>query len=334
MKITKFNISFLTFLLLLILSTTSFAGIGNFVPQTDNANDIRAIFGFFDLRDRESFIQLTNIESENQLFHIQVFNVADNCNENNFFDLYTPNDTHVYNLRDVLTNDGNPAGLILPNGAYGIIAITSVLNTESIEDNADYFGNLRVIDDTGYEYRTNLLPFADNDNEATDLYNFNFNQNGGVILSDVVGLIINTIPDSESYEWEASNVLNTFIVYDVDIYDLNETPFSCRDIIFACIDENNPLAEEILSVDPDSGTNGASVARFEYGINDAIPHSKGGELLCPGNNIPEGIVNLQVQGRELPEGNRDFFIAGFIGLNNGNGRGSMDSFWGTVFESN
>ena len=32
----------------------------------------------------------------------------------------------------------------------------------------------------------------------------------------------------------------------------------------------------------------ANVASFEYGINDAIPHSRGGELLCPGNNIAEG----------------------------------------------
>ncbi len=322
----------LTLILLLILSSTSFAGLGNFVPQTDNATDIRALFGFFDLRDRETFVQLTNIESENQLFHIQVFNVGDNCNENNFFDLYTPNDTHVYNLSEMLTNDGNPSGFVLPEDAYGIVAITSVLNTDSIEDNADYFGNFRIIDSSGYEYRTNLLPFADEDNEATDLYNFNFNRNSGVVLSDVIGIFINTLPDSDSYEWDASNVLNTFVVYDVDIYDLNETPFSCRDIIFACVDEDNPLADEVLAVDPVQGTNGASVARFEYGINDVIPNSKGGELLCPGNNITEGFVTIQVQGRELPEGERDFVNAGFIGLNNGNGRGSMDSFWGTTFQ--
>lgn len=322
----------LTLFILAILTTTSFAGFGNFVPQTDQATNIRAIFGFFDLRDRESFVQLTNIESENQLFHIQVFNVGDNCNENNFFDLYTPSDTHVYNLRDMLTNDGNPSGFVLPENAYGIVAITSVLNTESIEDNADYFGNFRIVDNSGYEYRTNLLALADEDNEATDLYNFNFNQNSGVVLSDVIGIFINTLPDSDTYEWDASNVLNTFVVYDVDIYDLNETPFSCRDIIFACVDENNPLADEVLAVDPVQGTNGASVARFEYGINDVIPNSKGGELLCPGNNITEGFVTIQVQGRELPEGERDFVNAGFIGLNNGNGRGSMDSFWGTLFE--
>ena len=324
----KFYRPLLTLILLLLISTSSFAGIGHFVPQTDRASEIRAVFGFFDLRERESFVQLTNLELDNQLYHVQIFNVGDNCNENNFFDLYTPSDTHIYNMRDILTNDGNPSGVVLPDNAYGIVVLTSVLNTNSIQDISDYFGNFRILDNAGYEYRTNLLPFVDGGNEATDLYNFNFNQEGGVVLSDIVGLIINTVPNTDSYEWDASNVLNTFIVYDVDIYDLNETPFSCRDVIFACVDEDNPLAEEILAVDPSQGSNGASVARFEYGINDAITHSRGGELLCPGNNIPEGFTTLRVQGRQLPGGG-DFFIAGFVGLNNGNGRGSMGSLWQT-----
>ena len=35
-----------------------------------------------------------------------------------------------------------------------------------------------------------------------------------------------------------------------------------------------------------------NVARFEYGINEAVPHSRSGELLCPDNVIYEGIVRL------------------------------------------
>ena len=66
---------------------------------------------------------------------------------------------------------------------------------------------------------------------------------------------------------------------------------------------------------------GTSVASFEYGINESIPHSRGGELLCPGNTISEGFVNISL---ESIEGN---LFRGYVGLNNGNGRGSMDSFW-------
>ena len=66
---------------------------------------------------------------------------------------------------------------------------------------------------------------------------------------------------------------------------------------------------------------GVSVANFEYGINEAIPNSKGSELLCPNNIVDEGFVRL---GYIDDEGSR--FIM-FIGLNNGNSRGSMDSYW-------
>ena len=46
-------------------------------------------------------------------------------------------------------------------------------------------------------------------------------------------------------------------------------------------------------------------------------------ILCPGNTIPEGFVKLKDIGfetnLETPE------LLGFVGLNNGNGRGSMDA---------
>lgn len=67
----------------------------------------------------------------------------------------------------------------------------------------------------------------------------------------------------------------------------------------------------------------ASVASFEYGINNAIPHSKGGELLCPGNTISEGFVRIN----KIGQGDTNLGLISFVGLNNGNGRGSMDSFW-------
>ena len=87
--------------------------LNNSGPSTDTSNieDNIPLIAFFDLRNRESFVQVTNVDGENQNLHIQIFNVADNCNENNFFDLYTGNDTHIYNMRNILTNDGNPSGV-------------------------------------------------------------------------------------------------------------------------------------------------------------------------------------------------------------------------------
>ena len=45
-------------------------------------------------------------------------------------------------------------------------------------------------------------------------------------------------------------------------------------------------------------------------------------MLCPGNTISEGFVTLDL----INASAFDTFV-GFIGLNTGNGRGSMDSFW-------
>ena len=58
-------------------------------------------------------------------------------------------------------------------------------------------------------------------------------------------------------------------------------------------------------------------------INEVIPNSKNAPLLCPGNTINEGIVRLDGIGDST---NGTY---GFIGLNNGNGRGSMDMMFST-----
>jgi len=287
----------------LIFSTVSCFDIG-FESDTKS----RDLVSFFDLRDRESFVQITNASTSGSKIHVQIFDVGNNCNENNFFDNFTGNDTHVYNMRDIQTNDGNPSGVVLPDNAYGFVVITETENVPNL------IGNFRVLDSSGYEYRTNLLgrvfiPLQGIGREIT----LNFNKQGGVSLSDVIGFTLDFGED----EFLSADIVNINVLLDVDILNLNENVFSCRNVIFACTDQDNPRLEELLEEVGD-----ASVASFEYGINEAIPHSKGGELLCPGNNIQEGIIRLTT----LPNDTNPLFGM-FIGLNNGNGRGSMDSFW-------
>lgn len=333
---------FLTLSICLFPVKSVFAGLpgSNAVtfPETDNnfISSDGALYYFFDLRERETFIQLTfadttDIGSDGAIAHIQIFDVSNNCNENNFFDNYTINDTHVYNMRDIQTNDGNPSGVVLPDGAYGIVVATLLFtNGGMIGTGASPIGNMRIIDNNGYEYRTNAqaaqFPTPFSPGEPGIFYSFNFNQQGGVSLSDVVGLTLFKVEDGE---YIAEPVQGIFSPFDIDIYDLNEVPFSCRDIIFSCVNEENPLLDTLLSI-----AESANVASFEYGINNAIPHSKGGELLCPGNVISEGTVILRPEAYPtsqafidvVPDEGGPFFY-GYVGLNNGNGRGSMDSFW-------
>jgi len=358
MKIkSKLLILFLVLTICLFPVKSVFAGVspGNAaitLPETDhNFTGLSSLFYIFDLRERETFIQLTfpdtlgfaGAGADGAIAHVQIFDVSNNCNENNFTDAYTINDTHVYNMRDIQTNDGNSSGVVLPDGAYGIVVVTMVSTVGGIPAGiATPIGNLRMIDNNGYEYRTNAQALGDiqgfdPSNNPELFYSFNFNQKGGVSLSDVFGITLffvgSSIVDSE---WIAQPVQGIFSPFDIDIVDNNETIFSCRDIIFSCVDEDNPLLEELLSI-----AETANVASFEYGINNAIPHSKGGELLCPGNVISEGATILRPEAYPTSQAFLDIinqingsgpFFFGYIGLNNGNGRGSIDSFWVFNFE--
>ena len=181
-------------------------------------------------------------------------------------------------------------------------------------------GNVRIEDNNGYEYRTNLVGTDTSREQEFGIYTFNFNSLGNVTVSDIVGIALdNTQSFAFPGEVFAADIVNTWVSFDIDIYNEDEVPFSCRNVIFACTDQDNPQLPALLEESGD-----ANVASFEYGINNSIPHSKGGELLCPGNTISDGLVRLT----EISLGEDTdpiYFI--FAGLNNGNGRGSIDSIW-------
>jgi len=316
--------------------------------ETDIPGD--TLVYFFDLRDRETFIQLTNSNFDvNPAFppqkgvsptpdvgvdnrvHIIIFDVSTDCVENNFFDVYTPNDTHVYNMRDIQTNDGNPSGVVLPDGAYGFVFAVAVNADGTSNTSADMFlGNIRMMDDNGYEYRTNAV--VEPDHGLSDIIGalgyFNFNTLGGVTLSDIIGVAYSDItfgPNDGGIE--VAEITENFAMVNVDIFDNAENIFSCRNVIYACVNEDSIRLEELLEAAAEDSSGSASVARSEYGINNAIPHSKGGELLCPGNTVSEGFVRFEVLNfiDVVPDTFKEFVM--FIGLNNGNGRGSLDTMW-------
>jgi len=279
----------------------AFAGSnGSPLSQLKTDNSTFQLYSFFDLRDRESFIQVTSPDSQT-IVHFQVFNVGNLCTENNFFDTYTPADTHVYNMRDIQTNNGNTSGINLSPDAYGFVVVTAVIGIGQQADvEAEIIGNFRILDNTGYEYRTNSLGpdvFLQNLNGS---YNFNFNQQGGVNSSDIIGITLNDITSGEVTS------AGSLVEFNTTLYNDNEVPFSCSDTVFSCT--------------PDT---------FEYGINNAIPSSRDKAAVCGSNNIPEGIVVLDLISNTSTE-----VFAGYVGLNNGNGRGSMDSMWTeNIFES-
>ena len=293
--------------------------------ENEDDADPFILYSFFDLRDRESYVQVTNVGTINQVMHVQIFNVDDNCNENNFYDVYTPGDTHIYNIRDILTNDGNPSGVVIPDNSYGAVIISTVTAVGGvIEIDSPIVGNIRMLDNNGYEYRTNIpgksaasinVPPL-NPIPGGNVYTFNYNTEAGVILSDIFGITpTQDFPGAQEVQMSDPTAANNLL--EVDIYNLTEVPFSCRNVLFACIDQDNPRLQETLEEE------GAAVASFEYGINEAIPSSKGAPLLCPSNINSDGLVSMAQLDKD---GNGNFVV--YVGLNNGNGRGSIDSIWG------
>lgn len=276
------------------------------------------LYYFWDLRDRDSYLQVMNTDGSSAVLHIQTFIVNNNCNEVDFYDFYTANDTHIYNMRDLITNGGAPAGVVLPDNSYGftVITVRDGIGGQTLIEPL-LIGSFRIIDDNGFEYRTNAAGFPGRLGGTTAAYTFNFDNFNGAGLSDVVGMTFNDIA-SGSTAVQASNITEIFTKIDMDIYNDNEIPFSCRDVAFACTDENNPLYDDLLE-DAEVSAGG-----FEFGVNDSVLHSKGAELLCPANAITKGFVRMETE-NVSGENQADMFV-GFVGLNDGANRGSLEVF--------
>ncbi len=292
-------------LLALILALPINVFGGTFAFQTDviSTKDLSA---YYDLRDRSSLIQVTNLDDNNATcrIHVQIFQHDRGCSELNFFDTLTPNDTVVYDLDNLVKNNGNPVPVNLQEDSYGYVVVTG-----KIDDGCqELIGNFRIIDNAGYEYRTNMDGTNGRDVDH-NLY-ANFNTVNGANQADIVG-----------YSWFRDEVdfgfvaLNNDFGFDADIfiYDLAEEPLSCDRRNFACGNVMN------------------------YGVNEDYPNSKGGPLLCPGGGLadPKGGYVL-FDNRMFPfppefDVPGDPVKHGFIGINNGNGTGSMD-IWHTRYD--
>ena len=123
----------------------------------------------------------------------------------------------------------------MPDDAYGIFVAYDTASTgEGSGDVKSLIGNMRILDNNGYEYRTNLVGIEASPGTDNNVATFNFNTKGGVTLSDIVGFVSGE--DGNNSELKLSNILEVWVLADVDIFDLNENVFSCRNVIFACVD--------------------------------------------------------------------------------------------------
>lgn len=296
------RIKYVLFLaLFLAIPVDSWAGAG--ILNTDGTS--AQLFAPWDLRSRETFIQVTNTGAVGLTVHVQVFNAAAGCPEIDFYDTYTGNDTHVYNLRALTRNNGIALNAALPDGGFGIIVVSKAAGIDgphqgSVVSDFVLTGNVRIIDAAGYEYRTNIDSLANALSLAVVppfAVTFNFNNVNGSNASDVIGIVI---ANAGPGPIEVDAAPGIAVAFDVDQVDAGENPLSCEDTVFSC-----------------------SPGAFNVGINDALPNSRIGARLCPGFSEPVGLMILQSEG---VSGNPNYFT-GYLGLNNGDGTGSLDTWW-------
>lgn len=279
------------------------------------------LFSFFDLRERESYLQYMNTGTSLEIVHVQIFLVNNNCNEFDFFDQYTPLDTHIYNIRNIVNNDGNPSGVVIPDDSYGFVVLTvmSGISGNSIANNV-FIGSFRIVDVNGFEYRTNAAGMPESIGGSSTTFSFNYSTLNGATFADIVIFTADDIGVGESAVTAFPN-FGTFMKFRPTIYDENEVVFSCSDIVFACIESDDPGYAGLLS------TAGVSMGGAEFGINEMLPHSKDKGKICAGNNLDQGFVRLETQ-NVTGEAQADL-VLGFAGINNGNDRSSMEIFTAT-----
>lgn len=257
--------------------------------------------GYWDLRERNSFFQVTNTSGEEIRIHIQLFNVGQDCAEFDYYDTLTGFDTHVYKVSELDRNNG--AALASPDlsEGHGIVAVSLVNPDDTLNFDRVLTGNFRIQDSAGYEYRTNFVGSGqDVFNADVITYTLNFNDVNDSQFADIV--VISYIPTIEP-----GGILPTANEYNVVLYDDQENPISCSPVALGC---------------PDPEDFSAAAPVINTGINQAITNSHGGPSLCLGTDTT-GFINMFRTddifiGPEIPE-----VTIVYTGLNTGNGSGSM-----------
>ncbi len=267
----------------------------------------------YDLRDRKTYIQVTNdgtLSGPTTRIHIQIFQHDRGCSELNFFDTLTPNDTVVYDLDNLIKNDGSEVPANFLDDSYGYVVISTDNNGNL--GNKSLIGNFRIIDDSGYEYRSNMSGNAGGcftDFGTSSRRIANFNTIDGAKYADVIGYAY----EREGFVTSTVTNIEEGFSFDIFTFDLDEDPLSCDRRNFACGNVMN------------------------YGINEDYPASRENNLLCPGGGLANpqgGYVSFENASNDDLDGNAidvedfDHFI-GFIGINNDNGTGSMDIWFNT-----
>jgi hypothetical protein len=308
----------LAFLLVIPMQANAGDGFG-FEPIDQTDTGANRLIYYYDEVGRDTYIQLTNTSDEEVCVHVQIFNATLACEELNFEDCLTPGDTNVYDMSNL------PAG-IAGNliDTHGFVSVSLTFGPEF-----SLIGMFRILDNDGdFELRTNASYSEDPLAFFEGFKILNFNDVNGNEFSDVVGITYVSLGFDQIF---ASPLIGSLFGFVDDpqnlIFDDNEVPTSCSPVVFAC----------------DNAT-------INYGIDNSIPNSQGFGRICNTSKLDGPVIGAVDSGwlflpfidfvcfeadGDPTECPAEPFFVGFLGLNNGNGTGSMDSFMSfSIFTDN
>lgn len=128
-----------------------------FQPTPTNEDGAQIVTWWTQKGGRNTFVQLTNAGFDFQWVHARILD--ENCVEiRNFCDFYTPADTHVYDLGDLITNDGGTPDDNVLQGHEGFLTITAVDECPSPDQAVDYnflAATVQIVDELDYAYGFN-----------------------------------------------------------------------------------------------------------------------------------------------------------------------------------
>ncbi|NIP31018.1 MAG: hypothetical protein GTO02_14695, partial [Candidatus Dadabacteria bacterium] len=298
-------IQYILFLALIILPTSLYAGNIPFVQSTlgfnHKYNETNELHGYYDLRNRNTYVQVTNTETSDSItlptlcIHVQIFQQDQGCVELNFEDELTPNDTVIYDLDNLIRNNGTEVPINLDENSYGVVTISSFdCDNRNNDTPSALIGNTRIIDDSGYEYRMNLM----GEESSTNILS------GGTTQSDPIGNIIipfNTVDGATHSDIVAFVIDDNRSASGADgIAGPSNTGF--KDLVYIeksgvtfsifQVDEN----EQRISCDKKTFGCGPNVV-LNYGVNEDLPASRGDNLLCEGGGLlpdqKHGYISLE-----------------------------------------
>ena len=293
--------------------------------------DERAFDGVF----RDTHFQLTNTSREAGVtLHIQLlYSGDDNCTELDFFDTFTPEDTHVYDLDGDLTrNDGGgyPGFDGTNRSEYGIVVVTPVVGADSPVPIA--FNNLHAV--------VTMQTASEQTGRAT-VYRFNAYGRDAVNLATGAKSAEGTLLDGVAAGFQR-------VIPNDMIYHYTEAPFNgfpvWADLMFFAIKDDyfggdNYKAvggtTSLFSIEHvvDNAENSLSCGDVQfscleiYGINtniisqlDALGATED-PIICDITNYDEGFDQLAARAGEDADA-----IFGVIGLASSNAAGATHMF--------